>query len=148
MNKQHYVHLTAAERAELSRLLRREHESTFAQTHARILLHADVAPSGPHRSDVEIAAAVGVEVRTVARVRSQFAREGLAATLARRPRFDRRPRKLAGADEARLVAVACSEPPPGHARWSLRLLSARLVELDVVDHIAPETVRQTLKKTS
>jgi transposase len=148
MYKQHIVRLSAAERAELSRLIRREDASTFAQIHARILLLADVSPNGPRLTDREIAAAVGVEVRTVARVRAQFAREGLAATLHRRPRCDRRRRKLEGADEARLVALACSDPPVGHARWTLRLLSKRLVELHVVDGIAPETVRQTLKKTT
>jgi transposase len=148
MNKQHYIRLSGAERAELGALIRREGASTFAQTRARILLHADVAGIGPHRTDEEIAAAVAVTPRTVARVRSQFGREGLSATLQRRPRFDRRPRKLEGAKEVQLVALVCSDPPPGHARWSLRLLSSRLVELDVVDPISPETVRQTLKKTS
>jgi transposase len=148
MNTQHYVRLTAAERAELGALIRREHASTFAQTHARILLLADSGQTGPRLTDREIAAAIGVEVRTVARVRSQFARDGLAAALQRRPRGDRRPRKLEGAQEAQLIALACSDPPPGHARWSLRLLSQRLVELEVVDGIAPETVRQALKKTT
>jgi transposase len=112
-----------------------------------MLLLADSGLTGPRLTDREIAAAVGVEPRTVARVRTQFAREGLAATLTRRPRFDRRPRKLDGTKEAQLIALTRDDPPPGHARWSLRLLSQRLVELEVVDHIAPETVRQTLKKT-
>jgi transposase len=147
MNKQHYVRLIPAERTELCQLIRREHESTFAQTRARVLLHADVGETGPHRTDVDIAAAVGVAPRTVARVRSQFRREGLAATLRRHPRADRRPRKLEGAPEAYLVALTCSDPPPGHARWTLRLLSKQLVTLEVVDGISPETVRQTLKKT-
>lgn len=148
MNKQHYVRLTPDQRTELGTLLRREHASTFAQTRARILLQADSGQAGPRLTDREIAAAVGVEVRTVARVRSQFAREGLAATLRRRLRADRRPRKLAGAPEARLMQLATSTPPPGHARWTVRLLAARLVELAVIDHVAPETVRQALKKTS
>lgn len=148
MHKQHVVRLTTSERGELGTLIRREQASTFAQTRARILLHADCGRAGPRRTDVDIAAAVGVDPRTVARVRSQYAREGLAATLTRQPRFDRRPRKLEGANELRLVALICDGPPPGHARWTLRLLSKRLVELEVVDHISPETVRQTLKKTS
>jgi transposase len=147
MNKQHYVQLTAADRAELSRLIRREHASTFAQTHARILLLADNSQIGAHLTDREIAAAVGVDVRTVARVRSQFAREGREATLVRRPRYDRPRRKLDSAQEARLIALVCGDPPPGHARWSLRLLSQRLIALEIVDGISPETVRQTLKKT-
>jgi transposase len=148
MYKQHYVRLTTAERTEVTALIRREGASTFGQTRARILLHADAGLAGPRLTDREIAAAVGVEPRTVARVRAQYAREGLTATLHRRPRFDRRPRKLDGAAGAHLVALACSEPPPGHARWTVRLLSSRLVELEVVDHVAPETVRKALKKTS
>ncbi len=148
MNKQHFVRLTSDERAELGGLIRREGGSTFAQCRARILLHADTGVSGPRLTDVEIAAAVGVEPRSVARVRAQYVAEGLAATLKRRPRADRRPRKLEGAAEAQLVAIACTKAPAGRDRWSLRLLAERLVELDVVDGISPETVRQALKKTS
>jgi Homeodomain-like domain len=87
-------------------------------------------------------------LRRSARVRSQFIREGLTATLQRHPRFDRRPRKLDGAAGAHLAFLACSDPPPGHARWTVRLLTERLIKLEVVDHLAPETVRQALKKTT
>jgi len=148
VNKQHRVCLSPAERREIGGLIRRDGAGALTQRRARILLHADAGVAGPRLPDVEVAAAVGVEPRTVARVRAQYAAEGVAATLARRPRGDRRPRKLDGDNEARLVALACTEPPPGHARWSLRLLADRLVELEVVDGIAPETVRQALKKTN
>lgn len=148
MNKQHRVWLSPAERTEVGGLIRRDGASALTQRRARILLHADAGITGPRWTDTEIGAAVGVEPRTVARVRAQYAREGLAATLARRPRGDRRPRKLDGAAEARLVALACTDPPAGHARWTLRLLAERLIELEVVDGIAPETVRQALKKTN
>lgn len=148
MPQQHVVRLTPAERTDVGRVIRRTGSSALAQRRARILLHADIGAPGPRLTDREIAAAVAVEARTVARVRARFAADGLAATLAPRPRADRRPRKLDGAAEARLVALACTEPPPGHARWSLRLLASRLVELEVVEGIAPETVRQTLKKTN
>jgi hypothetical protein len=148
MPAQHVVHLTPDERAQLGALLRCDATSGFTQCRARILLHADRGVSGPCRTDEEVAAATFVEARTVARVRAQFATDGLAATLARRPRGDRRPRKLDGAAEAPLVAVACTEAPEGRDRWTLRLLAQRLVELEIVDGISPETVRQALKKTN
>jgi transposase len=85
-------------------------------------------------------------VATVARVRRRWAAHGLDEALHRRPTGPR-PRKLDGAQEAHLIAVACSAPPEGHARWTLRLLASRLVELEVVDGIAPNTVRTVLKKT-
>lgn len=83
----------------------------------------------------------------MARVRARFAAGGLAAALERKPSTRLYRRKLEGPQEARLVAIACTEPPAGQARWSLRLLSRRLVELAVVDSISPETVRAALKKT-
>lgn len=148
MNKQHIVRLTAAQRAEIGTHIRRAGASTLTQRRARILLHADTGLTGRHLTDIDVAAAVGVTSRTVARVRSQMVTDGLTAALGRRTRSDRRPRKLAGETEARLVALACTEPPAGHARWTLRLLTARLVELELVDGVSPETVRQALKKTS
>jgi hypothetical protein len=94
-----------------------------------------------------VAAATQVDPRTVARVRAAFARDGLERALCgRRPVFPPR-RKLSDVQEAQVLVLAQSDPPPGHARWSLRLLANRLVELAVVDGICPETVRRTLKKT-
>jgi transposase len=146
--KQHVVRLTPAERAELRALLAAGGAPARIQTHARILLKCDGGGGGPRWSDPRVAEAVEVSARTVARVRERFATQGLAVALARkRPERVYR-RKLDSAQEARLVAIACTEPPPGAARWSLRLLSKRLVELEVVEGISPETVRATLKKTS
>jgi hypothetical protein len=146
--KQHFVRLTPAERAELQQLVRAGAAPARRQTRARILLKADTSVEGPHWTDAAIASALDCGTRTVARVRAEFATTGLAATLQRQPRSRTTPRKLDAAAEARLVALACSAPPTGHLRWTLRLLSARLVELGIVGSIAPETVRQTLKKTS
>ena len=84
---------------------------------------------------------------TVQRVRQQFAAEGLDATLHRKRPTGRQYRKLDGAQEARLVAIACSEPPAGRARWTMRLLADKLVELEVVASIDPATVCRTLQKT-
>ena len=121
--------------------------AAHTQRHARILLKCDAGTSGPRWTDARVAAAVEVSPRTVARVRARFARGGVAAALGR-TRPDRGyPHKLDAAQTARLVAIACTEPPAGRTRWSLRLLSQRLVELEVVDGISPETVRATLKKT-
>jgi hypothetical protein len=147
-HKQHLVRLTPAQRAELGQLISRTGASAHTQRRARILLLADAGVDGPHHTDAEVAAAVLVAPKTVARTRSDFVTRGLDAALARRPRSDRRPRKLEGAAEARLIALTCSEPPPGQARWTLRLLSSTLVALEIVDGVSPETVRTALKKTA
>jgi hypothetical protein len=90
---------------------------------------------------------VEVSQPTVSRVRKQYVEEGLQAALNRRPPNREYHRKLDGEQEARLVALACSEPPEGQARWSLRLLADKMVELEVVDDLSYQTVRRTLKKT-
>jgi transposase len=116
--------------------------------HARILLKADAAPDGPAWPDVRIAEAVEVNVTTVERVRERFVEHGLDAALDRKTQArPSRERKLDGQAEARLIALACSDPPPGRARWTLRLLADKLVELEVVATVSTETVRQVLKKT-
>lgn len=146
--KLHVVRLSPTERADLRALVAAGTTPARTQTHARILLKCDTGTGGPRWTDGRVAEAVEVSARTVARVRARCATQGVAAALGRkRPERVYR-RKLDSAQEARLVAIACTEPPAGHARWSLRLLSRRLVELAVVDGISPETVRATLKKTS
>jgi transposase len=115
--------------------------------HARILLKADTPPDQSGPFDADIAAAVEVSVNTVERVRQRFVEEGFAAALVPRPSTAARMTKLDGRGEARLIAEICSAPPDGHARWTLRLLADRLVELSVVESISYETVRRTLKKT-
>ncbi len=146
MHKTYPITLTDAERDQLQQLIAAGTAPARLLTHARILLKADQGPAGPGWVDVRIADAVEVSQPTVARVRRQYVEDGLASALNRRvPTRDYR-RKLDGAQEARLVTLACSEPPAGHARWSLRLLADRLVELDVVDRISHQTVHRVLKK--
>lgn len=145
--QQHVVRLTPAERAEVRALLAAGTTPARTQTHARILLKCDTGVGGPRWTDARVAEAVEVSARTVARVRARCATQGVAAALGRKRPARTYARKLDSAREARLVAIACTEPPAGRARWSLRLLSHRLVELEVVDGISPETVRATLKKT-
>jgi transposase len=149
--KKHRVTLTAAERDELRRLLGRGKADVRKLKHAQVLLKADEAEgadSGPAWSDERIAEAVGVGVATVQRLRQRFVEEGFAAALSPY-RGGKRiyTRKLDGEEEAHLIALACSAPPEGQGRWSLRLLARRMVELGHADALLHETVRQTLKKT-
>jgi transposase len=147
--KKYKVTLTAEERKSCKELIAAGQASAQKLAHARILLKADAAPGGPAWSDARIAEAVEVNVTTVERVRERFVEQGFEAALVRKKQ-DRpsRERKLDGQAEARLVALACSDPPLGRARWTLRLLADQLVELEVVDTVSTETVRQVLKKTN
>jgi transposase len=148
MHKQYIVRLTDDDRTHLRALLAAGTAPTRTLTHARILLKADQGPAGPGWADPAIADAMEVSVPTIQRVRQRFAREGLAAALERRPPRREYRRKLDGRQEAHLIALACSAPPTGHGRWSLRLLADRLVELVDAEAVSYETVRRVLKKTS
>jgi len=147
--KKYLVTLTPEERDHLARLTSAGRASALVLTRARILLKADEAEGGPAWDDARIAEALDVGHRTVERVRQRFVERGLDAALRRKPQ-DRpsRERKLDGAAEARLIALACSAPPGGRPAWTLQLLADRLVELRVVDSVSDETVRRVLKKTS
>jgi transposase len=149
MNKKYPVILTQTEREHLKSLIAAGTAPARKLTHARILLKADQSPEGPGWVDEQVADAVEVSQPTVSRVRKQYFQEGLRAALNQRlPNREYR-RKLDGEQEARLVALACSEPPEGQARWSLRLLADKLVELEIVEEeISYQTVRRTLKKTN
>jgi transposase len=148
MKKKYPVILDGSERDNLKSLIAAGTAPARKLTHARILLKADQSPEGPAWVDEEVAEAVEVSQPTVSRVRKQYFEEGLDAALNRRPPNREYHRKLDGEQEARLVALACSEPPEGQARWSLRLLADRMVELEVVEEISYQTVRRTLKKTN
>jgi len=138
--------LTAQEREALDGMISRGKADARKLAHARVLLQADASAGGPDWTDTRIAEAVRVSVRTIERVRQRFVEEGLAAALLPRPRPRVYARKLDGAQEAKLVALAWSGPPEGRKRWTLRLLAERMVELEVVSELSHETVRQTLKK--
>lgn len=146
--KRYRVELTPDERQELTKLVSAGRRSARTITRARILLKADQADGGPGWDDGRIADALGCGRRTVERVRQRLVEEGLDAALTHKPqcRPSRQP-VLDGAAEARLIALACSEPPDGRAGWTLRLLADRLVELEVVEAVSYETVRRVLKKT-
>ena len=144
--EKYIVRLTADERQQLRDLIRTGKRAATVLARARILLKADAGTDGPGLSDEAVAAAVETSASTVHRVRQAFVEQSLDAALFRKRPTGRRYRKLDGKQEAKLIAVACSKPPAGRARWTLKLLAARLVELDVVDAISPECVRATLKK--
>jgi transposase len=145
--KVYRVKLTTEERAHLHELLSKGKAAARTLTHARILLKADEGAAGPCLADDEITLDLEVNRSTVERVRLRCVEEGFEAALRPRPSRQVHPRKLDGVQEARLVTLACSPAPDGHGRWTLRLLADKLVELEIVDGISHETVRQTLKKT-
>ena len=142
------VRLTEAERARLRTLVGSGAAPARMLTRARVLLKADQGEGGAAWADAAIAGALDVHPATVARVRRQVVEQGLEAALARK-RPDRvYERALDGAAEAHLVALACSAPPAGRERWTLRLLAGELVRLEVVEAVSHETVRRTLRQTS
>lgn len=145
--KKYRVRLSVEEQEKLKGLVSRGRAAAYQQTHARIMLLVDEAQEGGAMRDEEIARVLKVGSATVERIRRRCVEEGVEAALSRRQQVNRRPRKLDGDGEARLVAMACSQPPEGRANWTLQLLADRLVEWEIVDSISTETVRQTLKKT-
>jgi transposase len=141
------IRLTDEQRIALTRLLRTGTHPAAMRRRADILLLADADGPGGW-TDEEIADHLETTRMTVQRVRQQFAAEGLDATLHRKRPTGRQYRKLDGRQEAQLVALACSEAPDGHARWTMALLADKLVELQVVEGIDPSTVWRTLQKTT
>ena len=148
LKDKYVVRLTADDRRELERMARSGRHPARTLVHARILLKADTAKGSPGWDDAAIADALDCGTRTVARVRKKYAEGGLGSALHRKKPTGRQYRKLDGTREARLVAIACSAPPAGKARWTLKMLADKLVELEVIDAVSDETVRRTLKKTS
>jgi transposase len=146
--KKYHVTLTDDERRMLQDLLSAGRVPVRTVTHARILLKADESGEGPAWSDEAIRQALDIGLSTVARVRERFVEEGLEAALKRHKPRREYSHLVDGACEAHLVALACSAPPAGHRRWTLRLLADKLVERQYIDSISHETVRQVLKKTN
>lgn len=147
MQKIYRVRLSASERESLEAIINKSKCAAHRQRHARILLKADENREGGPWKDGRIAEALEVGVATVQRVRRTLVEHGLERALERKDPERVYERKLDGRGEARLVALACEGAPGGRARWTMQLLADRLVELEVVDSIARETVRITLKKT-
>ena len=148
MNKKYVVTLTQDERQQLQALVNHGKHAAQKIKRAWILLQADASPGGPAWSDEQIQKAYGVGLVTIYRVRQTFVEDGPDAVLSRRPKTRHRRRQLDGEQEARLIALACSVPPRGRKRWTLRLLAGKMVELGHCDRVCAETVRRTLKKTN
>ena len=148
MPKKYKVTLTEQERQGLQQMIRSGRAPARTLIRARVLLKADCGEGRMGWTDQQISEAVEVGRATIERIRQRFVEEGFETALySRRP--DRRyPHKLDGEAEAHLVAVACGSPPEGRARWTIRLLAGRLIELGVVESVSRETVRRVLKKTS
>lgn len=139
------VRLTADERQTLEDLVASPRTARATAVRARLLLKADA--DGPAWNDEQLTDAFDVSLSTVHRLRQRLVEQGFTAALERQPPCRTKPRKLDGTQEARLIATACSAAPAGRQRWTMRLLADKLVELEVVEAICPETVRRTLKKT-
>lgn len=148
MQKLYVVRLSNEERTELEAMLKGGKSSSLKLTRARILLKADQGNHVSAWTDAEIAEAVGVSIKTVFNIRRKWMEEGVAGALDRKKQeAPSRQLKLDGKAEAKLVATCCGPAPKGLARWTLRMLADKVVELGIVDGISPETIRQTLKKT-
>lgn len=148
MKKRYVVRLTADERTRLEGLIKRGREAAYRRRHAEVLLLVDEGEQGPAQVDTEVAQRTGFTRRTVEQIRERCVTEGLDSALERKKRHRERSRRLDGEGEARLITLACSDAPEGQARWTLHLLKDTLVELEVVDSISYECVRQVLKKHS
>ena len=145
MNKKYIVRLTDGERAACEAAVKKETGKSEKLRRAAILLKADA--DGPAWNDARIGEAVGCRRQTVENVRQAFVLEGLEGALVRKKRATSpTPKLLDGAGEAKLIAMRLGKPPAGFGHWTLRLLADQLVELEIVESISPETVRQTLKK--
>lgn len=149
MNKKYIVGLTQEERAVLTDMVGKGKAAAYKIKHAHILLKADVSADESNWSDERIAEAFSCHVNTVVNVRRRFVEQGFEAALLRKKReCPPRERILDGEGEARLMQIACSQPPEGRAKWTLRLLADKAVELEIVEGISPQTVMRTLKKTN
>lgn len=147
--KRYVVKLSDGERERLDTLIHVGKHPARQLMKARILLKADASEAGEGWSDSRIARALNTSVATVSRTRQQLVEEGFEAVLTRKhSAASARPRIFDGAAEAKLIALACSKPPKGRARWTLRLLEEAVVELNIVDRVSDNTIGRTLKKTS
>jgi len=146
--RKYVVRLSAEERQTLEVVIHKGSHPASLTLKARILLKADISEAGEGWSDSRIVKALDTSVTTVHRTRQRLVEEGFDAVLRRKPRERPSiPRIFDGEKEARLIALACSTPPEGHAKWSLRLLEEMVVQLEIVERASDNTIGRTLKKT-
>lgn len=145
MQKRYIVRLTQEERTHLHEVIKKLKGTSQQVRRAQILLKADA--DGPAWTDCQIAEAFSCRTKTVENIRQRFVRQGFQETLEGKQRqTPPTPKRLSGEQEVRLIATRLGPPPKGYANWTLRLLACQVVELEIVDAISHETVRQTLKK--
>ena len=149
MSPRYRVTLTEQERHELDVLTKRGKLNARKFIHARALLLCDAGDGGPAWKVADVAGALGITSRTLEQIKKQFVEEGLEAALDRKP-LEKPPREIVfdGAFEARLIALACSDAPEGYARWTVRLLADKVVELKISESVSHMTIQRTLKKTN
>ena len=146
--KKYVVRLSAEEREKLSTLIRSGKRSAQLLTKARILLKADVSEAGDGWTDSKIAAAVDTSIANIERTRRQLVEVGFEAVLTRKYNWNSAPPRIFdGAAEAKLIALSCGPAPAGCAKWTLRLLEEKVVELNIVEKASDNTIGRTLKKT-
>ena len=146
--KKYVVKLSEDERKQLQDLIHKGKRSAQLLTKARILLKADVSEAGEGWSDSRIAEALDTSVANILRTRRQLVEAGFEAVLTRKYNANSaRPRIFDGVAEAKLIALTCAPAPAGHAKWSLRLLEEKVVELNIVERASDNTIGRTLKKT-
>lgn len=144
--KKYKVTLTKQETAILEEITKKGKRSAMIIRNAYILLNSNQSPGGKRQKDEDIASFLGITTRTVEKIREKFVFEGFDTALYGKESTRKYKIKVDGDVEAHLIALSCSEPPKGYARWSLRLLSDKMIELEYVDSISHETVRTVLKK--
>jgi transposase len=140
------VTLTREEHDQLQAVMSRGTHSSQQYRNACILLNSDEGPYGNKLSNEQIAQVLQINNKTVERVKQRFVEEGFDSCMDRKPYPNKGPKKADGDFEAHLIALSCSKAPEGYARWSLRLLADKMVELEYADSVSHETVRQVLKK--
>ena len=146
--KKYVVRLNGDERERLEALIRKGKSPARLLLKARILLKADISPAGEGWSDSRIVKALDTSASMIYRVRKQLVEEGFEAVLSRKQRATPAVARIFdGEREAKLIALACSKPPKGRARWTLRLLETKVVELHIVDRASDSTIGRALKKT-
>ena len=146
MAKFYKVELTKQEREELMSIIRKGKHTSQVFRNAYVLLNTDEGEYSEKVTNADISKVLKVGMRTIDRIKKRFIEEGYDACLSRKPTSRVYERKIDGDVEAKLVSIACSEPPEGFAKWSLRLLANKMVELHYVENISHETVRTVLKK--
>lgn len=146
--KKYIVSLTVSERKFLEQLTKKGKIAAYKMNHARILLKADINQKEGGWTDRHIGESLDIGHATIERVRQRFVEEGIESALSRREQKKRRSKIIDGEKEAYLIAIACSQTPCGKSNWTLQMLADKMVELNYVEQVSTETIRQTLKKTN